>query len=247
MGSNPTGGTHARHHPGHPEQEDSAKESAPQPGADHHEEAGADPTAPAMVPPDPAETRPEQPPAAITVGGDTDPTTCATVTDRATQQLQAAAAPHAEPHPPEVTSVDHRRRWILGAAAAVIVAASVVVVTTTGVLAHTNATGSIGPSPLIPGNTFTETVHTSLGARTYSKPHTLSGEWRRIPNGTNVQVSCEVTAPSVPSVGLYWYRIANPPPWQNYYSPANSYLNGDPPDGSSPTHAVDQAVPECPH
>jgi hypothetical protein len=207
-----------------------------QPGASNHEEAVDGPAGSPTVQPDPA---------AVTVGGDNDPTARNASTEDAGKQFdQAATTP--ERHRVAATRLRHHW-WVLGADAAVIVvAAGVVVVTTSGVFGNTNNTGSISPPPLVPGKTYTETVNSPLSARTYSKPHTLSGEWKRVPNKTDVQVSCEITAPSAPNVGLYWYRIATPP-WNNqYYSPANSFLNGDPPDGSAPTHVVDQAVPECP-
>lgn len=218
------------------------------PAVPHHPET-SQPAAPARPVPDPTEARHEQPPAAMTIGGDGDPTTPNASADTTGGHLdQAATPPHGEPHPAAVIPPGRRRRWVLGgAAAAVVVAAGVVVGTATGVLGNTTNTGLISPPPLVPGKTFTETVNTPSGARTYSKPHTLGGEWQRVPDKTNVQVSCEITAPSAPNVGLYWYRIATPP-WNNqYYSPANSFLNGDPPDGSSPTHVIDSTVPECPH
>ncbi len=82
-------------------------------------------------------------------------------------------------------------------------------------------------------------------ARTCTDPYNLIGEGPRIDNGRSVQVSCKITAPSAPSVGLYWYRIVNPP-WDNqYYSPANAFLNGDPAEGPY-KHVVDEAVPDCP-
>lgn len=257
-----TAWTHAHHHTGHaetpqPAQADSAEESTPRPhagvqsGTDNHEE-GVEGTTAGLhtVPPDPAEARQEQPPATATVSGDSDPATRNTSTDNTGKQLAQTATitPRGEPHHPAATTpLGHRRRWVLGGAAAVTVTAGVVLATATGVLEDFYSAGSANPPPLVPGKTFTETVNTPLGARTYSKPHTLSGEWQRIPNKTNVQVSCEITAPSAPNVGLYWYRIATPPWGGQYYSPANSFLNGDPPDGSAPTHVVDQTVPECPH
>jgi len=99
------------------------------------------------------------------------------------------------------------------------------------------------PPPLIPGRTYTEAVSSTAGARTYTNPYNLSGEGPRIDNGKNVQVSCKLTfaSPGSSGVGLYWYRIASPPSNNQYYSPANSFLNGDPIKG-----LVDEAVPDCP-
>jgi hypothetical protein len=221
---------------------------AVQPGTRDQEEDAEAPTRLRTVRSELVEAPHEQPPAAMTGGGDSDPTTRNAAMESVEKQLgQAAATPHGDPRPPNLASPGQRRPWVLGGAAAVIVAAGVLVATATGVLGNPAPAGSISPPPLVPGKTFLETVNSPLGARTYSKPHTLSGEWQRVPNKTNVQVSCEITAPSAPNVGLYWYRITSPPYNNQYYSPANSFLNGDPPDGSAPTHVVDQAVPECPH
>ena len=101
---------------------------------------------------------------------------------------------------------------------------------------------------MAPSRTYTQTVSTPPGARTYTNPYNLLGEGPRIEQGRAVQVSCTLTfdSPKSPSVGRYWYQIATPP-WNNqYYSPANAFLNGDPPDGSSPTTVVDETVPDCP-
>lgn len=248
-----TAWTHA-HHPGHtqPPPADSAEEPTRQAtggvhlgtgdrGEDAEGSAGLRPDSP-----DPRQARHVQPPAARTVDGNSDPTTRNASTDSSRKQLdQTAATPPGEHHQPAAATRLRHHRWVLSAAA-VIITAGVVLATATGVLGNLASAGSISPPPLIPGKTFTETVHTPLGARTYNKPHNLTGEWQRIPNGTNVQVSCEIAAPTVPSVGLYWYRIATPP-WNNqYYSPANSFLNGDPPDGTAPTHTVDPTIPQCP-
>ncbi len=100
-------------------------------------------------------------------------------------------------------------------------------------------------SPVVPSRTYTQTVSTPPGARTYTDPYNLIGEGSRIDNGRNVQVSCTITAPSAPSVGLYWYQIASPPWGNQYYSPANAFLNGDPPEGPGTT-VVDETVPDCP-
>jgi hypothetical protein len=65
-----------------------------------------------------------------------------------------------------------------------------------------------------------------------------SGQW--------VQVSCKVYDPTIVSVNPdgYWYRIASGP-WNNaYYSPANTFMNGDP-YGGPYTHNTDFAVPNC--
>ena len=61
-----------------------------------------------------------------------------------------------------------------------------------------------------------------------------------------VQVSCKVYDPTIQSVNPdgYWYRIASSP-WNNqYYSPANTFMNGDP-WGGPYTHNTDFSVPNC--
>lgn len=104
---------------------------------------------------------------------------------------------------------------------------------------------TVSSPPFVQGKTFTQTVHSPKGARTYTDPHNLVGEGDRVPNGRNVQVSCKIVAPGDRSVGVYWYRITSPP-WNNhYYSPANSWLNNDPPTGPY-TSIVDPTVPYCP-
>ncbi|MEW2255313.1 hypothetical protein [Streptomyces sp. NPDC047869] len=44
--------------------------------------------------------------------------------------------------------------------------------------------------------------------------------------------------------GGYWYRIASPPWSDTYYAVANTFLNGDPPEGPY-SHDVDEKVPDC--
>lgn len=152
-------------------------------------------------------------------------------------------------------------RWVLGGAVAAIVATTVVAVTAMGVLGNLGGGGSaasvstatdsvstpptVPVVPVVPGVTYTETVNTPAGARTYTDPYNLIGEGPRITNGASVEVACVITAPSAPSVGLYWYLIIDPPWGGRYYSPANAFLNGDPPEGPY-TLVVDEAVPDCP-
>ncbi len=158
------------------------------------------------------------------------------------------------------SSPTHRPRTaVISAAALIVLAATGVAIwssinqpaqsTTSGpsVPTPTEQTTS-SPPPPIPDITYTETASTAAGARTFTDPYNLLGKGPRIEEGRSVQVSCTLTfsSPDSSSVGRYWYRIASPP-WNNqYYSPANSFLNGDPPDGSSSTTLVDEAVPDCP-
>jgi len=161
------------------------------------------------------------------------------------------AAPPAEDAAP---SSRGRGRWIW-IAAAVLVAGSVTAPIAVnllmgqrdGVEPQTPTLGATSPGrPVVPGQTYTETVNTAPGARTYTNPYGLIGEGLRISNGRAVQVSCKVAVPgAAPSVGVYWYLIADPPWNSQYYSPANAYLNGDPPQGPY-TQEVDHQVPDCP-
>jgi hypothetical protein len=100
--------------------------------------------------------------------------------------------------------------------------------------------------PYIAGATYSETVNSPAGARTFSNPYSMIGEGDRIPNHTTVHVSCKVVAPTpgATTVGTYWYRITDPA-WQDYYSPTNSFLNDDPISGNH-TKPVDEKVPYCP-
>lgn len=65
--------------------------------------------------------------------------------------------------------------------------------------------------------------------KTFRSPARLSEEGPAISAGQVVQVSCRMFAPSIESVSPdgYWYRISSAP-WNNqYYAPANTFLNGD--------------------
>ena len=61
-----------------------------------------------------------------------------------------------------------------------------------------------------------------------------------------VEVSCKLQSFSIDRIGPdgYWYRIASPPWSDRYYSPAITFLNGDPVDGPY-DHNYDPAVPDC--
>jgi TIR domain len=155
-----------------------------------------------------------------------------------------------------------RRQRILTTAAAL----GAVVLILTGVVLwitlHASASGTPAPTTtsyssipsgattvnlptFVPDVTYTQTVNAGPGARAYANPNSLTDEGPRIPNRQNVLVSCIIIAPSAPSVGLYWYRITSPPWNDQYYAPANSFLNGDPVGGPY-THVVDPTVPRCP-
>lgn len=98
------------------------------------------------------------------------------------------------------------------------------------------------------GKTYPQTSASSLGAATFTDPYSVDTLGPRIEFLRQVQVSCKVYSPVIPSVGPkgYWYRIASPP-WNNdYYAPANSFLNGDPPHGPYTGKDIDETVPDCP-
>jgi hypothetical protein len=98
--------------------------------------------------------------------------------------------------------------------------------------------------PYVAGMTYSETVNSLTGARTYTDPSGMVGEGDQIPNHMAVRVSCKVVAPGAASVGIYWYRIADLP-WKGSYAPTNSFANDDPISGSH-KKAVDESVPYCP-
>lgn len=117
--------------------------------------------------------------------------------------------------------------------------------TSSNTTSRSPASTTVDSPPYVSDRTYTQTVNTPQGARTYTNPRSLVGEGPRVENRKTVEVSCKIIAPSAPSVGTYWYRITSPP-WNNqYYSPTNSFLNGDP-IGGPYAHDVDPNVPYCP-
>jgi Helix-turn-helix len=211
--------------------------------------------------PDPAPDQPEPALAPVTA-----------VRDDSTQQIAPEAtnddADSPDPAPdtlepegasPRWTALT-RRWWVIG-----VVAVSVVAVVVVGVIglpsphgpqtaaeadrqlsprAATPTQPLVHSPPYVAGTTYSQTVHSPAGARTYANPYGMAGEGERIPNHMAVRVSCKIVAPGASSVGTYWYRIADPP-WKDYYSPTNSFLNDDPISGSH-KKAVDESVPYCP-
>jgi serine/threonine protein kinase len=102
-------------------------------------------------------------------------------------------------------------------------------------------------TPLGGDRTYPEQVWSLSGVGTFVDPHNATGAGQRIETGAWVEVSCKVYAPEIQSVNPdgYWYRIASPP-WNGaFYSPANTFWNGDVP-GQPYEHATDFAVPDCP-
>lgn len=74
----------------------------------------------------------------------------------------------------------------------------------------------------------------------------FKGRGSRVDPLQPVQVVCRFYDPDAPaSVQTGWWYLLAGPPWnRQYYSPANSYLNGDPPGGPYLT-STDNAVPVC--
>jgi hypothetical protein len=139
-----------------------------------------------------------------------------------------------------VSTQKHERAWFY--------AAKIVILT----LACTAAFGELAGSSIDARTTsstpqlWQEREELSTPVHTFRHHHSVSSAGPTIAAGQRVLVSCKVYDPSIPSVkpGGYWYRIASKP-WNNhYYAPANTFLNGDPPNGPF-THPVDRRVRNC--
>ncbi|HEY3759102.1 MAG TPA: hypothetical protein VGL37_05035 [Solirubrobacteraceae bacterium] len=105
-------------------------------------------------------------------------------------------------------------------------------------------------SPLPPSSpppqTWSEQETPNHPVNTFTNYHNASGMGQPVAAGQWVEVSCKVYDPTIASVNPdgYWYRIASAP-WSNaYYSPANTFMNGDP-YGGPYTHNTDFSVPNC--
>jgi len=101
-------------------------------------------------------------------------------------------------------------------------------------------------SPPAATGTFSETASIHHVVHTFADYHNASGQGPDIGMSQIVQVSCKVYDPTIVSVNPdgYWYRIASSPWNNNYYAPANTFLDGDPPNGPY-THNTDFSVPDC--
>jgi lysophospholipase L1-like esterase len=102
------------------------------------------------------------------------------------------------------------------------------------------------PPPPPPPANHLEQETPNHPVNTFTNYHNASGMGPPIAAGQWVEVSCRVYDPTIASVNPdgYWYRIASPP-WSNaYYSPANTFMNGDP-YGGPYTHNTDFSVPVC--
>jgi lysophospholipase L1-like esterase len=106
--------------------------------------------------------------------------------------------------------------------------------------------GGGSPPPPPPPANHSEQETPNHPVNTFTNYHNASGLGPPIAAGQWVEVSCRVYDPTIASVNPdgYWYRIASSP-WNNgYYSPANTFMNGDP-YGGPYTHNTDFAVPVC--
>lgn len=101
------------------------------------------------------------------------------------------------------------------------------------------------PAPVSKPAAYTE-QEGHLGVNTFTDPHNASGMGTKIAPGAYVQVSCKLYDPTIGSSNPdgYWYRIASSPWNGQYYSPANTFMNGDP-WGGPYTHNTDWNVPNC--
>lgn len=102
------------------------------------------------------------------------------------------------------------------------------------------------PTPNPPPQTWSEQETPNHPVNTFTDYHNASGMGPPIVAGQWVQVSCKVHDPTIASVNPdgYWYRIASAPWGNSYYSPANTFMNGDP-YGGPYTHNTDFSVPDC--
>lgn len=103
-----------------------------------------------------------------------------------------------------------------------------------------------GGTPPPPASAVAEQESPNYPTNTFTNYHNASGVGPKVAAGQWVQVSCKVYDPTIQSVNPdgYWYRIATSP-WSNqYYAPANNFLNGDPPQGPY-SRNTDWSVGNC--
>ncbi|WP_436495543.1 hypothetical protein [Actinokineospora sp. HUAS TT18] len=158
--------------------------------------------------------------------------------------------PKTEPRPTVA-----KKRWAFYAVAALLAIAGVVWLITQ-IPAGSQGSGSHDPSDRktasepqrspssgrSAGPTHKEIAGARVGTNTYKDPRKLGATGPDIPFLQEVDVECKILAPTMDSV-TYWYKIATAP-WDGYFAPTNSFLNGDPPEGPY-SHDVDNAVPDC--
>jgi hypothetical protein len=94
--------------------------------------------------------------------------------------------------------------------------------------------------------TYVEVVWPHSHASTFRDCDGPTGVGRIIQPNQTVRVYCRVHDVSIPSVkpGGDWYRIASSPWNGDFWSPANTFLNGDPKFGPY-HHPTDLRVPKC--
>lgn len=139
-------------------------------------------------------------------------------------------------------------QWLVGglvvAALVLAIVASGTPMMSAGDPPVTTATVTVGPPPSLA--TVTEIGGNRNGSPTFRDPRHPAETGPRVPFRAVVTVSCKLQAFSFDSIGPdgYWYLIASAP-WNNqYYAPADTFLNGDPVDGPY-EHNFDPAVPDC--
>lgn len=173
-------------------------------------------------------------------------------TDRTPLLAVTADAPKLVPE----SGASKRRRRVQKQLAALVAACAVLVVAVTlatSAILHDRHTDPMGRNsvPLSRAvsrstRTYTEQEYNKHGAATFQFLN-ASGPGQPLEFQEFVQVSCKVRNTTLRSASPdgYWYRIASMP-WNNsYYAVANTFLNGDPPNGPY-THNTDFAVPNCP-
>lgn len=111
---------------------------------------------------------------------------------------------------------------------------------------YATSCGSAHPLFRKTAHTFVENVWPNSHANTFRNCHGALGPGQPIQPNQAVRVSCRAYDVSIASAkpGGYWYRISSPP-WNGmYWSPANTFLNGDPKFGPY-HHPTDLRVPKC--
>lgn len=173
---------------------------------------------------------------------------------------EPAAEPLPAVEPADSEPPSRPRRWVLGAllaAGQVAVVAATVVVTL--LVTRDDETAAASPNdaaeaanslanlplPSTGDGTLRQEEVGSIGANTYADPRTLEGRGEPIPAHAVLEVRCRYYAPSIPSVTPdgFWYLLETEP-WNGFWSPANSYMNGDVPGGPT-LHNTDMDVPIC--
>jgi hypothetical protein len=102
------------------------------------------------------------------------------------------------------------------------------------------------PTCFFGGKIFTEQAGGPAAKPTFRDPRAFAGQGQAVLPGQRVEMVCRFYQPNAPLTVKpgWWYLIASSPWNRRYYTVANSYLNGDPPEGPHITKA-DNGVPEC--